>query len=544
MEYGFNKKLGKLVHAAEAVRWADYTCPTCGHPVELRRGPNLEYFAHWRGIDGTEECELFVPGHGGASHGSHIEKAAETQVEDDPAELGLILDHLDGDWALALRVPEIPRDDIGDESLVALRTAIVEIVTGAGVVSRLSGLDLRPGVGVGRVFVPPSLQEYRARPIGIWPRAVKSERWNLRCPPLQATGVLFRLRRGEWTRLVADSAVHAGETILVLAEERCAPPDRTGRLEHARIASGGLTWTIWEIALPDNYDHALSNWLARIGHHFVSRPWRLRLANPPRAYSDRGEPIFWLGDSAVFEVEAPSNDAETLATFAFGSNSQGASVRSGEGDLSHIAITSHTTGQTRLSLADERSASIGVMFAPRPRDATVAELLARTPRLRVRLGKLCFDAWRASTHVIRVDSKAPPEVEVDLGHENARARVVLWERGRLRSQRSLSGREVAAILQRSLQSASRIEIDAENFGRVEFTLARASVSDRHKANDRLAWREHVLNVTNDVSTGAVHTVSGRPRLISALVCQPVSAAGLVQSRIALRRRRQPNGGPQ
>jgi hypothetical protein len=544
MDYGFNKRLRKLVHAADAVRTADYACPTCGHPVELRRGPSLEYFAHWRGIDGTDECEFFVPGHGGSRHHIHTEESAEALVEDDPAELGLILNQDDGEWSLALRVPEIPQQEIGVEPLASLRRAVVEIVTGSAVVSRISAVELRPGVGVGRVFVPPSLQEYCARPIGTWPHSVKSQRWNLRCPEVRAMGVLFRLRSGEWTRLIAESGVQAGETVLVLADERCLPPERFVRQEHARIASGALTWRIWELALPDEADHALSSWLDRVGHHFVSRPWNLRLASPPRAYSERGEPIFWLGDSAVFAVEAPTNDAETLATFVFGSNSQGASIGSGAGHQAQLVVTSHTAGLTRLSLADDRKATVGVMFAPRPRDEAVAELFHRTLRLRVRVGELCFDAWQASTHVICVDSKAPPEVEVNLGHESVCARVTLWEGGRLRSQRSLSGREVAATLQRGLQSASRIEIDAENLGRIEFTPRRASASERAIVSDRLAWREHILNAADGPSPHAVHAISRHPRLASALVCHSVDAAGLMRSRIALKRRRQPNGGSQ
>ena len=484
-----------------------------------------------------------MPGRGGSSHGIGITHPLEALVEDDPSELGLILDQRDGEWGLALRLPEIPRDELGALPLTALRGATVEIVSGGDPVSRISALDLRPGIGAARVFAPPSLQEYGARPIGLWPETIQSQRWHLQSRALDAKGTLFRLRSGEWTRLVVQSGVHAGETLLVLADERCPPVKRILRQVHARFSVRGLNWRIWEVRLPDELDLELATWLTRIGHDFLPRPWGLRLANPPRGYGEDGQPIFWIGDSAVLTLEAPTGDAETFATFVFGSNSQGAAVRATTGNVAHLAVTCHTAGPTHISLADDRSASLDILFVRRPPDAATAQLLGRTPRLRVWVGESCFEAWHGSVHSVRLHSRTPPEVRVELGPDSVRARVTVWERRKQRSYRGLSAREVAAIVRSALPTASLIDVDAENLGRVELAPATsfARARARFGASDRLSWRDHALSVISPPPEHTAPVVSGHPRLDSTLVVRTVGPAGLVRARLALRRRREPSG---
>lgn len=542
VEYGLSKT-GTLVHVTAASRGVPYYCPTCGQRLELHRGPKIECFTHWRGLEGTKECDFFVPGRGSTSHGtSATSPPLEALVEDDPSELGLILDQLDGEWGLALRLPEIPLDELGALPLSALRGAMVEIVVGGDPVSRISALDLRPGVGGARIFVPPSLQEYGAQPIGLWPSTIEDQRWNLRSRALDAKGTLFRLRRGEWTRLVARSVVHAGESLLMLADERCPPSKRVSAQGHARLAASGLNWRIWEMRLPNELDAELAMWLARIGHDFVPRPWSVRLGNPPRAYSSDGQPIFWIGDRAVLRLEAPTEDAETFATFSFGSNSQGATVRASAGSALNLAVTCRTAGPASLSLDDEQSKSLDVLFVARPDGVAIAQLLEQTPRLRLWVGELRFEAWTGSVHRLSVQSQTLPEVRVDLASESARGRVTLWERKRQRSYSGLAAREIAEIVRNALHTASRIAIDAENLGRIELAPTIASARTCSTTPDRLSWRDYAQRMNGAPHTRLVPVISNHPRIGSQLILRKVDRSGLVRARLALKRRRESSDG--
>jgi hypothetical protein len=544
VDYGRIKKSGALVHVSRAARGGTYLCPTCGLPLELRRGPNREYFAHRRGLEGTRECELFVPGQGGGSESASGSQAPDARVEDDPFELGLILDHLDGEWSLGLRLPEIPHDELGEVSLGELRPAQVEVVAGGDVVSRISALDLRPGVGAARIPVPPTLREYRARTAGAWPRTINTERWQLQSRGLEAKGTLFRLRRGEWTRLLADSGVHHGERLLVLADTGCSPPAPIVCEVHAKLSSGGLHWAIWEVQIPD--DALVSNiaeWLDRIGHSLVPRPWSVTLVTPARAYSERGEPVFWLGDSPVLALEAPMPGAAALAILTSGSNSHRANVRVAEDKTTHVVLESRSVGLARFRIIADRSASLDCVFVERPSQLAVLELLAQTPRLRIWLGERCFEPWRGSRHTVHLTSRALPEIRVDLGGDTVRARVTVWERGKQRSYRSLSAREVATTIKAALAIASLVEIDADNLGRIELAPALSATRARDKAatHNRLAWYEHVQSILTRRDEHTVPTVLEHPRMTSALIARSVGSPALVRGRLALRRRRATGG---
>lgn len=55
--YGIDSR-GRVVHIEEAIRGSfRYECPECGTPLECREGPQLKYFAHFRGI-GAKDCPL------------------------------------------------------------------------------------------------------------------------------------------------------------------------------------------------------------------------------------------------------------------------------------------------------------------------------------------------------------------------------------------------------------------------------------------------------------------------------------------------------
>jgi hypothetical protein len=105
MDYAADAFSPKPVPADRASFYRDYTCPTCGGRVFLRRaGRRRAHFAHFPG-EGSPECEEYHPGTGGGgSGGEHVRR---------PKPLSLYL-ALEGDvrsrpsWHLELLLPQIP----------------------------------------------------------------------------------------------------------------------------------------------------------------------------------------------------------------------------------------------------------------------------------------------------------------------------------------------------------------------------------------------------------------------------------------------------
>jgi hypothetical protein len=533
---------GKIVAAEDASRWRSYECPRpgCGGSVFLRNGGSRRaHFAHRAG-EGTEACDAYFPG--GSGVGGEADTPAPA-VEDSPSDLGLIVDQLDGEWRVGLRLPEIPRDEIGDASLSVLRPAGVEVSVGGTVVSRISALDLRSGVGAARVPVRPVVQEYRARAVGPWPSGINTERWQRQARGIDARGTLFRLRGGEWTRLVNGSGVHHGEGLIVLADDRSPPPASIVTQTHAHfpVGSAGPRWTLWGVRIPEEPVSGVTAWLHRLGHTLVPKPWSVDLATPPRARNERGAPVFWIGDTPVAVLQAPRCHAEAQMWLKAGTNSTTASVKATESGSAFVAIASQDVGPVRLTVA-ERGADIDVTFIQRPARAATLEQLTKTRRVRLWLGAVAIEAWRDSKTKVYLE-RALPDVRVDLGAEGARARVTAWERGKQRSSGGLDARGAERVIAEALPTASRIEVDANNFGRVEIVIARMAVErhERSSGSNRLAWFDHVASLSARPPENLTATILQQPRASTSLAIRSVGAAALVRSRQALRQRHEAGG---
>lgn len=534
MHYAKDVQTGEVVAAENARRGRAYVCrrPECGGQVYL---PNVSaqvpHFRHYPGV-GSAECDEYYPSCGS---GGHSPAPAAEAVEDDPAELGLLLFQMDAHWGLGMRLPEIPGEQLGAGSLNELRRAFVEVFAGSEQVGRVSALELRPGVGIARIEIHPGLQRFSAQPTGTWPSSVDKNRWLLECRGLEATGVLFRVRRGEWTRLLRNSAVHAGESLLLLADTRCRPPDSIVSETHGQSASGGLNWRVWEITLPDSPSPIESSWLARLGHNLLPRTWSVDLATPPRGVSEQGQSIYWAGDTVVIDVLGPEKGSETQATLKSGTNYFSASVRAETG-RAYLVVGLRDVGPTRLSVAGERRATIEVLVVPRPSGAKLLEAIRESPRLRIWVGEHYFEAWQASKHKIPVLQAKPPEVLVDLGTDCARASVTVWDRGTRRQNSGLDAKSAGRLIFSSLASASRIEIDAGNFGRIELIPER--ISNRQvrgsRTDDRLRFYDRVLasRATKNESISTTAAIESK---------RAIGHAALIRARLASRCHREIKG---
>lgn len=534
MDQARDQQNGRLSAADSASPTRSYVCPRpgCGGRVYLTQGfVRRPHFRHYPG-EGTPACDEYFPGTGRDGEDS------VAGVEEDPSELGLLLTQSDRRWGLGLRLPEIPNEEFGEASLGALRSAFVEIYAGNDRLVRVGALELRPGVGQARVDVAPSLLAFRTRPAGSWPASVDRDRWILESRGLAATGTLFRLLRGEWIRLLEGSAVHRGESLLALADSRFAPPRSVVLEAHAPIPSGDLQWTIWEVRLPSDPATSVLDWLDRLGHELVTRPWGVELTTPPRAYDECGEPVLWVGDTPVLTLGAPPSAPVARVDFESDTESSSASVCAAQSRAAYVSVSVRDAGHARLAISGERRASLDFTFVRRPPPGQLNELLAQTARLRIWIGQQALEAWQGPTPEVRIVALEQQEVRVDLGDETARARVTVWENGKQASSRGLDSRGVERVLGIALTSAERVEVDADNLGRLVLLLVHTApdVKRPSKVRNRLAWHDHAASLGSLTAARTTPALLEQPRAVPSLTPRQVGAAALVRARMALRGR--------
>jgi hypothetical protein len=297
--------------------------------------------------------------------------------------------------------------------------------------------------------------------------------------------------------------------------------------------------------MPNVAEARVTAWLERLGYEIVPRPWTVELATPPRMQTEFSKPMFWTGDAPVLALGAPQPGAETMIEIRVGSNSHSESVRADNSSITYLAIKSQEDGLSRLAVNAEQTANIDVAFVHRPTGAELLSVLKQTARLHVGIGAQDLEAWQGTTHKVRVDPRKPQDVHVDLGHEKARARITVWDRGKQRSRRGLDARNAAKILEAALLTASRIELEADNLGRVEIVplIVSAEESLAPVATERLAWHDHVMGMSSGPEAPKTPVLLKQPRGVSALVSRDVGPVTLVRARLELRRRRESRGTP-
>jgi hypothetical protein len=206
--------------------------------------------------------------------------------------------------------------------------------------------------------------------------------------------------------------------------------------------------------------------------------------------------------------------------------------------VAHLGVTTQSDGLTHLSVETEESTNLDIAFIQRPTRAAVQEILVLTPRLRIQIDGRTFEAWHNATYTVDLTKGRQPEVQVDIGAENARAHITVWERGKQRFQRGLDAHGVGRVIEESLEGTSRIEIDADNLGRVVLIPRYSVVTPfrKDKINDRLVWRDLALSQDLNAEQPMIPTLLEIPRPNTSLIVRHVQSAGSVRARLALRQR--------
>lgn len=532
MERAKELSSGQIIHADNAIKGKHYVCPRpgCGGRVYL---PDVRdqtpHFRHYP-YEGTKECEDYHPG---SWSGATAPPSVVDAIEDDTAELGLLLVQVDDLWTLGVRLPEIPNSQLGAGTLRDLGNAFVDVTVGPDCTVRTSALDLRPGIGVARVDIVPSAHPVCSQAIGIWPASIDRRLWQLECKGFHSSGALFRLRRGEWTRLVENSGVHAGETLLLLAQTRCPPPTCVASTKHSELAGDSSTWAVWEVTLSSDADASELAWLSKLNHRLIPCSWSIELVTPPRNFGEQGQPIFWMGDTAVLAVRAPGEATSAPVTLKYDTNCFSGTVSTKDG-TAYVALQLQSLGLTRFAISSEKAASLEVLVVFRPSLSKLSSLLTQTPRLRVWVGDTALEAWRTCVHEFALTRAHPPSIRVQLELEGVRTQVRAWQAGKQRLSSGLDELGTTKIVQELLLTASRIEIDAGNLGRITL-LPRTAASRRPQTHAKLGRLD--LYAQTLALEGRAHNALPSRHLVGRPAVRATHNAALVLTRLAQRRRR-------
>lgn len=471
MRFAKDGHTGKIVDAANARR-STFLCPTCHGRVFLRSGSEREpHFAHFAG-EGSADCEEYHPGLSCFGPGEG-EKAAPL-VDDDPQTLGLAVTLNGTAWDILLRLPEVPSSELGTASLAALSCASVEISCGDSRVGSISALELRPGVGLARADVPPSLRDYSCHPAGKWPAGVHLSRWSATTRGLSETGTIFRLRGGEWTRIRDRSLVEWGEQLLVVADDRCPPPPAVDPESADGISSAGMLWRMWRISLPDAPEAAVKTWLAHMGHELRPPSWRVRFLSVPAALTDQG-PQYEVDVPLVVEVEAPRAGATAQVSLALGTNTYMAQVTADRDVTFFGEVTSDHPASGTIGVVAQTPISQRFEFVEHHRPAV------DSPCLCVRIGSRKWAPWSTP---LSAKAERGGDVSIEVEVEGVRLDLVAWLRGdRRRVLTRATPQDAARLLSELLPHATLVEIDAGNLGRVSIPVGSTA-----RAKDELPER--------------------------------------------------------
>jgi hypothetical protein len=258
---------------------------------------------------------------------------------------------------------------------------------------------------------------------------------------------------------------------------------------------------------------------------------------PPRAFSETGHHTYWTTDRALFRLDPPNPSTATTLVFESGSNASMINVPPNLDFFSLACFASKVAGTSRVSIASDRSTAADLNFIERPSPTFVCQQLNQTPRLCVSIGSFELVAWKQECFELPNGMYGSSSIKVDLAYESVRAQLKFWNHGLLHTRRGLSSNEVAQTLLEVLETASRIEIDAQNVGSLAINLKRVaapSLSHSHQT-DRLTWYQEVLTSRSVPPERATPVLIGLPKSLNCRRTKFVESSALVRARIAQRR---------
>jgi hypothetical protein len=399
MQYAIDRRTKRIVQA-DRVRRTErnraYECPVCKAAVHYKSAIGLSPypgFAH-NAHAGRLDCEFYHP-----SGGGEVSIAwTGTLEEDETSEFDLCLDDQEN-WSLFLRFPEI--SDLVSARLRTLAAGSVSVATGSDSKS-ISLMELHPGVGSGRLLVPPSINSYDATPAGKWPADLSSDQWIGSCAGLDPRGTPFVLRNGEWERLRSGAEVKLGSEIRIVAEATNAPPAMYSTGSAVTISHNKVRWRMWRVFLPDTISNSLDRWAEVINVNFAQPADQLSLFGVPHDFGSDG-PIFAIGQRFIAKVKWVPDEAPATLSLRTPLGSESSSTWTTQESPMYLAFSIRDAGMTTLTANYDRRGSLGIETAAAPTPGDVRKKLDAVQPLQIRIGDTLVTAWQES-----VSLRPPP----------------------------------------------------------------------------------------------------------------------------------------
>jgi hypothetical protein len=350
---------------------------------------------------------------------------------------------------------------------------------GGNEVGKISALDVRPGVGIGRAFVPPATSVYQLTPEGNWPFSVALQRWRGFARGLDRKGSAFRFRRGEWLRIRESSTVEWGEQLVLVAEKATPSPPRCGERILGETTYAGVTWTARQITLPRTADVEVNEWFARLRVEVAERAWSVTLSTVPAEFDEAGVPAYLAGETIICSLGSPLGDNTTFAYVRGDAGQVATPVTADSASRCYVKCSTHEVGRYSVAIGDALAAKQVFTVRRQPDVQELRAAIAGAPRLVVKCGDVRLEGWGATTQLASGFDPTTVEVTTTYGNLDA-ALTVGWSDGQ-HEHHALNETltEVTQRLKRILaHRAAWIRIDAGALGSALITVVSAKAVDR------------------------------------------------------------------
>jgi hypothetical protein len=473
MDYARDRRTRQIVQA-DKVRWTErnraYECPVCEAAVHYRTAMGLSPypgFAH-NAHAGRLDCDLYHP-----SFGGEVLSGWTGALEDEKTcEFDMCLDDHEN-WSLFLRFPEI--SDLRNARLRTLAEGAVHVVTGSD--SRnISLMELRPGVGSGRLVVPPSINSYDATPTGKWPTDLPSDRWSGSCAGLNMRGTPFVFRNGEWERVRPGAELKLGSEIRIVAEATNVPPAMYSSGSAVTISHNKVTWRMWRVVLPDAVSNSLDRWAEAIQVIFAQPTDDLSLLGVPQGFGPHG-PIFATGHRFVAKVKWTPDEARGTLSLRTPFGSESSSTWPTEESPTYLSFSVRDAGMTTLTANYDRQGSVGIETAPGSTPAEFRRKLGVVQPLQIRIGDIIATAWQGSVSLSPILKRAGlPPVVITPDYDALRFDVQWTTEDGVKYDYGLTAQMVQDRLLTSWGGDANCRISAGAFGSVRLLFLRPNRS--------------------------------------------------------------------
>jgi hypothetical protein len=489
MQYAIDRRTKRVVQADQVRRTElnrAYECPVCKGEVHYRRAmgqspqPGFAHNAHVA----RQDCHLYHPSFGAESGGLWGEGPEPEPV----SEIDLCLDdplNDMGSWSLFLRFPEI--SDLGNARLRSLTAGSVTVVTGSSSAS-IALMDLRPGVGSGRLVVPPSMSPYEASPAGQWPPDLSSDRWSGTCEGLNPRGTPFVLRKGEWERLREGGELELGSEIRIVADVRNPPPPACSVEVLAAKAHSKLEWRVWRVFLPDGISASLDRWAEAINVNLASPADEIAVLGTPQGFDSNG-PVFTTGHSFIARIKWAAGQSSAALSLGTPLGSESTSTWPTQSSPAYMVFGTRDSGTTTLTANYDRRTTETIETAVAPTLSEIRSKLRATPRFEIVIGDTTVSAWQESVTLRPVaDEAVPPQVTILPNYEALQFDVEWTAQEGAQYAYGLTEAKVQERLSAAWGQDAYFEISAGAFGRIRLGFLRAKrPQDAVSVSRAMSW---------------------------------------------------------